>query len=63
MFEDVDLKIADPVQPMWAWHPDKTLSCFTCNGCHLTHNCTHTCKTCMCTQTCLCTMACTGNGC
>ena len=58
MFEDVDLKIAEPVQPMWAWHPDKTITCHNC-----THNCTHTCHTCMCTKTCLCTMICTASAC
>lgn len=65
MFEDVDLRIAEAVEPMYAYHYTKTcqscLCTITCN--HCTHNCTHTCKTCVCTQTCVCTMLCTAAAC
>jgi hypothetical protein len=75
MFDDVDLRIADPIQPQYAWHPDATYApcnthfncptifCHTHFTCGCTHHCTHTCNTCVCTQTCLCTMICTAKAC
>jgi hypothetical protein len=68
MFEDVDLRIADPVQPQYVWYPDKPdqantplcthgIGCLTHIVCH-THACTHAC-----THTCLCTVLCTAVSC
>lgn len=70
MFEDVDLKIGESIEPLRAWHPAKKTQ-FTHCSCHCSaactintcQNCTHTCKSCACTKTCMCTIGCTGNAC